>query len=210
MKFSDAMRWRYATKKFDPNKQVDETIVDELLDITNLTPTSYGLQPFKMVVLKNQDIQDQLITSSYGQRQVADASHVLIIAARTDVDADYVREYIAMVESQRDLAAGAMEEYCQVMTGSINRMSPESMEHWAAKQAYIALGTVMAACATLQVDACPMEGFVPQEYNGILKLEQHNLHAVVVIPIGYRAEDDATQHNQKVRRPISDMVVRIQ
>ena len=209
MKFSDAMRWRYATKKFDPQKLVDETVVDELLDITNLTPTSYGLQPFKFVVLKNQVLQDKLITSSYGQRQVADASHVLIIAARTDVDADYIREYVAMVESQRNLAEGTMQEYCQVMIGSMTRMSPESLNHWAAKQAYIALGTVMAACATLQIDACPMEGFIPQEYNEILNLEQHQLDAVLVIPIGYRAEDDATQHNQKVRRPITDMVIRI-
>ncbi|MDB4468615.1 nitroreductase family protein, partial [bacterium] len=90
MKFSDAMRWRYATKKFDPQRLLDETVVAELLDITNLTPTSYGLQPFKFVVLKNQEIQDKLIASSYGQRQVADASHVLVIAARTDVDASYI------------------------------------------------------------------------------------------------------------------------
>ena len=164
MKFSDAMRWRYATKKFDPQRLLDETVVAELLDITNLTPTSYGLQPFKFVVLKNQEIQDKLIASSYGQRQVADASHVLVIAARTDVDASYIREYVAMVESQRNLEAGTMDEYCQVMIGSMTRMSPESLNHWAAKQAYIALGTVMAACAALQIDACPMEGFVPQEY----------------------------------------------
>ena len=209
MKFSDAMRWRYATKKFDPQRLLDETVVAELLDITNLTPTSYGLQPFKFVVLKNQEIQDKLIASSYGQRQVADASHVLVIAARTDVDASYIREYVAMVESQRNLEAGTMDEYCQVMIGSMTRMSPESLNHWAAKQAYIALGTVMAACAALQIDACPMEGFVPQEYNEILNLEQHQLDAVLVVPIGYRAKDDATQHNPKVRRPIEDMVIRI-
>ncbi|MDA7887307.1 NAD(P)H-dependent oxidoreductase [bacterium] len=209
MKFSDAMRWRYATKKFDPQRLLDETVVAELLDITNLTPTSYGLQPFKFVVLKNQEIQDKLIASSYGQRQVADASHVLVIAARTDVDASYIREYVAMVESQRNLEAGTMDEYCQVMIGSMTRMSPESLNHWAAKQAYIALGTVMAACAALQIDACPMEGFVPQEYNEILNLGQHQLDAVLVVPIGYRAEDDATQHNPKVRRPIENMVIRI-
>lgn len=134
MKFSDAMRWRYATKKFDPQRLVDETVVDELLEITNLTPTSYGLQPFKLVVLKNQELQDKLIASSYGQRQVADASHVLIISARTDVDADYIREYVAMVESQRDLAEGTMQDYCQVMIGSMTHMSPESLNHWAANK----------------------------------------------------------------------------
>ena len=209
MKFSDAMRWRYATKKFDPQKFVDQTLVDELLDIANLTPTSYGLQPFKLIVLKNQEIQNKLVASSYGQRQVADASHVLVIAARTDVDANYIRDYVAMVESQRNLEAGTMNDYCQVMIGSMTRLSPESLSDWAAKQAYIALGTVMAACAALQIDACPMEGFIPQEYNQILSLEQYQLDAVLVVPIGYRAKDDATQHNPKVRRPIEDMVIRI-
>lgn len=209
MNFTDAMRWRYATKKFDPDKPVDEDTVTQLLKATNLSATSYGLQPFKFVVVKNRQLQDQLVASSYGQRQVADASHVIVIATRTDVDADYVKQYIDMVESERSLEPGTMDEYKSTMTGRVNGMSAEAMQQWAANQAYIALGTTLAACAMLKIDSCPMEGFVANEYNEILGLREQNLNAVIVVPIGYRAEDDIDQNIKKVRRPLAEMVVRI-
>ena len=209
MNFTDALRWRYATKKFDPSKVVDESTVESLLDAANLSATSYGLQPFKLVVIRNQELQDQLITSSYGQRQVADASHVIVIAARTDVDADYISQYVDLIESERALGAGTMDDYKAIMTGAVTGMSADAMSDWTAKQAYIVLGTLLAACGTQQIDACPMEGFVANEYNEILKLGQHNLSAVVVVPIGYRAEDDVNQNNKKVRRPLDEMVVRL-
>ncbi len=203
------MRWRYATKKFDPGKTVHEDTVTQLLEATNLSATSYGLQPFKFVVIRNQPLQDQLVASSYGQRQVADASHVIVIAARTDVDADYIGQYIDMVESERDLEPGTMEDYKSTMIGVVTRMSPEEMQQWSAKQAYLALGTILAACAMLKIDACPMEGFVSSEYNEALGLAGQNLEAVIVVPIGFRAEDDINQNNKKVRRPLEEMVVRI-
>ena len=209
MNFTDAMRWRYATKKFDPGKSVDEDTVTDLLDATNLSATSYGLQPFKFVVIKNQQVQDQLVASSYGQRQVADASHVIVIAARTDVDADYISQYIDLVESERGLESGTMEDYKSTMTSVVTGMSDEAMQEWTAKQAYLALGTILAACAMLKIDACPMEGFVSSEYDEILKLSKLNLHAVIVVPIGYRAEDDINQSIKKVRRPLAEMVVRM-
>jgi nitroreductase len=209
MNFSDALRWRYATKKFDPTKTVDEPIVEQLLDAANLSATSYGLQPFKLVLIQNQELQDQLITSSYGQRQVADASHVIVVAARTDVDAEYISQYVDFIESERGLDPGTMDDYKAIMTGAVTGMSADAMSDWTAKQAYIVLGTLMAACATHQIDACPMEGFVAKEYNEILNLDQHNLSAVVVLPIGFRAVDDINQNNKKVRRPLDEMVVKL-
>ncbi len=209
MNFTDALRWRYATKKFDPTKTVDEATVELLLEASNLTATSYGLQPFKLIVIQNQELQDQLITSSYGQRQVADASHVIVIAARTDVDADYISQYVDFIESERGLGAGTMDDYKAIMTGAVTGMSADAMGDWTAKQAYIVLGTLLAACAAEKIDACPMEGFVSTEYNEILNLAQHNLSAVVVVPIGYRSEDDINQNNKKVRRPLKAMVVRL-
>lgn len=203
------MRWRYATKKFDPNKIVDEDTVDQILDATNLSATSFGLQPFKFVVIKNQPLQDQLVASSYGQRQVADASHVIVIAARTDVDADYISQFIDLVESERGLPSGTMEDYKSIMTGTLTGMSADAMREWTAKQAYLALGTILAACAMLKIDACPMEGFVSTEYNATLGLAEHNLDAVVVVPIGFRAEDDINQNEKKVRRPLTEMVIRM-
>ncbi len=209
MSLTAALRWRYATKKFDPDRVVSEPIVDALLDAANLTATSYGLQPFKFVVIQNQELQDQLVAASYGQRQVADASHVIVIATRTDVDAEYIGKYTAMVEQQRGLSTGEMDIYRDGMIGTLTRLSDQDRMEWAAKQAYLALGTMLAACADLEIDSCPMEGFVPEEYNKLLDLSSKQLHAAVVLPIGYRANDDAAQHQAKVRRPIGEMVIRI-
>ena len=109
MNLSAALRWRYATKKFDPEKVVSEALIDAIVDAANLSATSYGLQPFQFVIIRDQELQQKLIASSYGQRQVADASHVIVIATRTDVDEKYIREYYAMVEEHRDLAPGSSQ-----------------------------------------------------------------------------------------------------
>lgn len=209
MNITEALNWRYATKKFDPSKTLDESTVTELLNAANLTATSYGLQPFKLVVIKNQPLQEQLVTSSYGQRQVADASHVIVIAARTDIDADYISQYVDFIELERGLKSGSMDDYKNIMTGAVTGMSEDSMAQWTAKQAYIVLGTLMAACGSMKIDACPMEGFVSSEYNEILQLASYNLSAVLVLPIGHRATDDPNQQNKKVRRPLAEMVVKL-
>ena len=208
MKIIEALRWRYATKKFDPEQVVSDEMVAALLEAANLSATSYGLQPFKFVVIQNQELQNQLVTSSYGQSQVSDASHVIVIASRTDIDAAYISDYVDLVEAQRELGGDVLDDYKVVMTGAITRMSDDELRNWAAKQAYLTLGTLLAACAALGIDACPMEGFVPTEYNEILGLNELNLDATVVIPVGYRADDDTTQQQKKVRRPLSDMVIR--
>ena len=147
MSLSAALRWRYATKKFDPDKRVSEAIVDTLLDAANLTATSYGLQPFKFIVIQNQELQDSLVAASYGQRQVADASHVIVIATRTDVDQDFVAQYTTLVEQQRGLPEGAMDSYRDGMVGTLARFSERDRMEWAARQAYLALGTLLTVCA---------------------------------------------------------------
>lgn len=209
MNLTAAMNWRYATKKFDPNKIVSEPLIDALLDAGNLAATSYGLQPFQFVVIRNQELQDELVSSSYGQRQVADASHIIVIATRTDVDAAYITDYMSLVEQQRGLEPGTLDEYKDGMIGTIGGMTQEHRMEWAAKQAYLVLGTLLAACAMLELDSCPMEGFVPEEYDELLDLPAKNLHAAVVLPVGYRADDDVAQHESKVRRPLSEMVLRV-
>jgi len=207
MDLLEPLKWRYATKQFDAEKSLTNEQVNQLLEATNFTATSYGLQPFKLLVLNDQAKQDSLVASSYGQAQVADASHVIIIATRTDVDADYISDYVDYMESERGLAGGAMDQFKNVMIGSIAGMSEKDRETWATKQAYIALGTLLTACAAAKIDACPMEGFVNAEYDEILGLAEMNLHAVLVIPIGFRSADDKYQSLKKIRRPLSDMVV---
>ena len=209
MNLSAALRWRYATKKFDPDKVVPEAMIDAIVDAANLSATSYGLQPFQFVIIRNRELQQKLIASSYGQKQVADASHVIVIATRTDVDKKYIREYYEMVEEHRGLDRGTLSEYADTVSKTIGKMSDVDRMEWAAKQAYIALGTLLAACAAFELDSCPMEGFVPQEYNDLLGLGDKHLHAAVVLPVGYRADDDPEQHQAKVRRPLPDMIIRL-
>ena len=205
----ESLNWRYATKKFDANRTLTDVQVDQLLEAGNLAASSYGLQPYKLLVIKNQDLQDQLVAHSYNQRQVADASHVIVIAARTDVNADYISAYSDRVEKTRGLDAGAMDASKDVMLGTIGKLSPEDLFQWSAKQTYIVLGTMMAAAAQMEIDTCPMEGFVPAKYDELLDLESKNLRSVLVLPVGYRAEDDAAQHQKKVRLPLDEIVVQV-
>ena len=205
----ESLNWRYATKKFDANRTLTDVQVDQLLEAGNLAASSYGLQPYKLLVIKNQDLQDQLVAHSYNQRQVADASHVIVIAARTDVNADYISAYSDRVEKTRGLDAGTMDASKDVMLGTIGKLSPEDLFQWSAKQTYIVLGTMMAAAAQMEIDTCPMEGFVPAKYDELLDLKSKNLRSVLVLPVGYRAEDDAAQHQKKVRLPLDEIVVQV-
>jgi len=206
---NDFLRWRYATKKFDPTQKLPDEIVDSILESANLTATSYGLQPYRFVLLHDPEIQEQLVASSFFQRQVADASHVIIIAIRTDIHEDFIRQYIVLKEQQQNLPAGSMQAYGELMVKSMMGMSESQRLDWAARQAYLAMGTLLVACAVHQVDACPMEGFRPSEYNEKLRLTEQNLHAQLVLPIGYRAATDEAQFMPKVRRPIEQMVIRL-
>jgi len=209
MNILEPLRWRYATKKFDATRTLDDSQVDQLLEAGNLAATSYGLQPYKFVVIQNQTLQDQLVSASYDQKQVAQASHVIVIAVRDNIDADYINNYAQLMEKTRDLPTGTLDEYRQVMLGTVGRMQPEEVIKWASKQAYIALGTMLAAAATMSIDTCPMEGFMPAEYDQLLGLDSKNLKSVLVLPIGYRAEDDSNQQAKKVRLALADIVERI-
>jgi nitroreductase / dihydropteridine reductase len=209
MNFNAMLRWRYATKKFDPDRSVDDAIVESILESGNLTASSYGLQPYQFVLLSDRKLREGLVASSYGQRQVVDSSHLIVIAIRTDVDESYIRNFTRLKELERNLPTGSMNSYAEMMMKSILAMDPDDRLQWAARQSYIALGTMMAACAVAQVDACPMEGFSSKDYNSKLDLPSRNLHAQLLLPIGYRSTEDETQHQAKVRRPFAESVIRL-
>lgn len=209
MTITSALRWRYATKKFDPNRFVDEALVESILESGNLTASSYGLQPYQFVLVTDRQFREGLVPSSYGQRQVVDCSHLIVIAIRTDVNESYIRNFTQLKESVCKLSVGSLDGYAAMMMKSILSMESNDRLQWAARQAYIALGTMMAACAMAQVDACPMEGFKPQDYNHKLDLSSRNLHAQLLLPIGYRSPEDETQHQAKVRRPINETLIRL-
>jgi nitroreductase len=203
------LQWRYATKKFDTSKELPAADLNYILEAGNLAATSYGLQPFGIVVVTNQEKKAALVPHSYGQAQVADNGALLVIAARTDVGEEMVNEYAARIEHVRGLPAGTVDGYKAMMVGDLTSRPPESLLPWAQRQAYLALGTMMVAAAERGVDHCPMEGFDPTAVNEVLGLGAHHLHATAFLALGYRHPDDATQHYAKVRRPLSDLVVTI-
>ena len=209
MPLLEALKWRYATKAFEADKKVPQEQVDQILEAGNLAPTSYGLQPFKFVVVENKPLQEQLVPHSYDQNQVAEASHLIVIAVRTDIDVDYVNDYASRIESARELPEGAVEGYRNMMVGSVSGMSDSDKKTWSTKQAYIALGMMLAEAASLGIDSCPMEGFLPDQYDAVLGLTEQKLRSVVLLPIGYRSESDKNQHAKKVRWALSEIVVKL-
>lgn len=200
------LQWRYATKQFDTEKKVSEEDVTTLLDAMNLAASSYGLQPYEFVVVKNQALQKQLQAVSFNQAQVADASHLIVICAKTEVTPEYIDSYIKRIAEVREVEIDSLGGYADMMKQSIGSQDPDAQLTWAQKQCYTVLGTLLLACADLKIDACPMEGFIPASYNELLGLSAQGLHATIVIPIGYRDVHDSYQHVKKVRRSLADMV----
>jgi nitroreductase len=209
MNTHEILQWRYATKKFDTSRDLPPEDLNYILQAGNLTATSFGLQPFGIVVVTDTQKKEALREAAYGQKHVAENSALLVLCARTDVDADFVAEFTARLEHIRDLEAGAADSYKDTMVGSIEHRSPEEILTWSQKQAYIVLGTMMVSAGEKQVDGCPMEGFDPAQFDEILGLEQHNLPATNLLALGYRSAEDTTQHDAKVRRDLEDTVVRM-
>lgn len=202
------LNWRYATKKFNSNKKLSTEQLDTLLEATNLAASSYGLQPFHILVIEDKDIREQLRKAAYDQTQVTDASQVIVFAAKTKLSESDIDDFIALIAKTRNQSKDAFQEYAEMMKGSLEALSENEKTIWASKQAYIALGQLLTYCALEQIDACPMEGFNKIEFDKILNLNEKNLTSVVMATVGYRADDDAYQNAAKVRRPIDEMVIR--
>lgn len=205
----EILNWRYATKKFDTSKELSAADVDYILAAGNLAATSYGLQPFGIVVVTDEAKKQALQEAAYGQAQVGTNGALLVICGRTDVNAEFIADYTARIEKIRGLEAGAIDGYKDMMTGDLTNRAPEDVTNWSVKQSYIVLGTMMMAAAERHIDGSPMEGFEPAKVKDILNLEAHNLHPATMFAIGYRSADDETQHYTKVRRELEDVVVRV-
>ncbi len=201
----EALNWRYATKIFDPAKKIPADQWAALEASLVLTPSSFGLQPWEFVVVTNQELREQLVEHSWNQRQVADASHLLVIALRTDINEAWIDRFIARLEEIRE-PVGTSGGYRDMMAGFIASLDAEARKQWAKQQTYIALGQFMTATAMLGIDACPMEGFATEKYDALLGFEEKNITASVLCPVGYRSEEDKYAQLPKVRFPQSEMV----
>ncbi|MBW8200686.1 NAD(P)H-dependent oxidoreductase [Flagellimonas abyssi] len=197
--------WRYATKKFDATKKVSEEDLETLIEATRLSASSYGLQPYHILVISNQETKEQLKPASWNQSQITDASHIIVFANATDFGEELVDDYVANVSQTRNIPEEGLRGYAEFMKSKLIDLPLETKDSWTAKQAYIAFGNLMQAAAELKIDTCPMEGFESEKYNEILGLEDKNLNAAVVLAIGYRSEEDETQHYAKVRKSTEEL-----
>jgi len=178
------LEWRYAAKQFDPTKKVTETDLEKITEAIRLTPTSFGMQPYHFFIVTNQEKKDAIQAAAWNQPQVGTCSHLIVMCARNDLMAVKDEYFDAMSGGESEVRA-KLAGFEEMVTGFIPHASPE----WAKKQVYIAQGFALAACAELQIDSCPMEGFDPQAVAKILEVPS-NLDVAVLLPIGYRAVDE--------------------
>ncbi len=195
-----SLQWRYATKKFDSSKKLSEEQLNFILDSLQLSASSYGLQPYHIFIVSNTEIRETLKAASWGQSQITDASHLIVFANQTTFNDSLVDDYIANAEDTRELPENTLKDYGDFMKTSLMPLSDEIKNIWTSKQTYLALGNLLSAAASINVDACPMEGFEVEKYNEILGLSVKNLSASVVATIGFRSDEDETQHYKKVRK----------
>lgn len=209
MSIIEKLNWRYATKKFDTTKQLSDSQLEILKEAFNLTALSYGLQTLKMVVVGDKSIRENLVALAFGQRQVVDASYLLVLCIQNEIDTDDVEEHFDNVKAIRNTPDEILDPFKEQLKSTIETMPNSKKSDWATKQAYIALGNLMTVCAIEEIDSCPMEGFLPEELDKVLNLDKYELKSVLLLPVGFRAEDDMFASLKKVRKPISDTVLEL-
>jgi nitroreductase len=194
------LNWRYAVKQYDPSKIISNEQLEIIKESLRLTPSAYGLQPLKFIFIDTPSLREEIKPIAYNQAQVVDASHLLIICAHTHLDEPYIDTYVDRVKELRNTPAERAAGFSDFLKKNVLAISKEDMEPWNVRQAYIALGQVLHTCASLRIDATPMEGFNAQALDELLGLQTQGLKSVLLCPIGFRSNDDAYQHLPKVRK----------
>ena len=207
--FLENQNWRYATKQFDATKKISAADLNTLKEAVRLSASSYGLQPYKVIIVESLELKEKLKPAAYGQTQITDASHLFIFANDLNLGADSVDDYINNISETRGVPADALAGFSDMMKGTIANLSQEAKNIWTAKQTYIALGTLLSAAAELKIDATPMEGFSPASFNEILGLDKLGLNASVIATVGYRHDEDDAQHYKKVRKSHEELFITI-
>ena len=201
-----ALRWRYATKQFDPTKKIPDVDLQMLLDSLRLAPSSFGLQPWKFYVVVAQNVKDELLPLSWNQSQVRDCSHLLVLTARKSIDAAYVERFVDATATTRGTPREKLKGMHDMIVG-FAEASPDKLS-WSTHQVYIALGMLMHTAALLGVDACPMEGIDKAGYDRVLKVDA-DYTTVVACPLGYRNAADRHATLEKVRFSAEELFVHV-
>lgn len=203
------LNWRYATKKFDSQKKISQDEWEAIEKALILTPSSYGLQPWKFIVVQNPEIKKKLTPLSWNQTQVVDCSHYVVFANKTGLDEKYISDFISLNSKTRGIPPEKLEGYRKMMV--TNLLGSEKKAHladWAARQCYIALGSLMTSVAVMGIDSCPMEGIEPLGYDKVLGLEGSGYQTCVACAVGYRSSDDFYSKLAKVRFPAEQVLIR--
>lgn len=207
MNIIESLQWRYATKKFDQTKILNDEKLHTLKQAFNLTATSFGLQTISLLVIENRTLRNKLLPAAYNQKQIVDASHLLILCIKDHIHTNDVDDLFDNVSDLRNTPETILEPYRNDLKSMMQKMTQEQQQEWSIKQAYIALGNLMTVCAVERIDSCPMEGFDRAQYDAILKLNEKELKSVLLLPVGYRAEDDMFSSFKKVRKKLHDAVL---
>jgi len=207
--FINDANWRYATKKFDATKKVSNEDFEILKEAIQLSASSYGLQPYKVFIIENPEIRAKIQPVAWGQTQIVDASHLVVFANITDFSDAEIDAYVKNVSETRGIPAENVKGYGDFVKSKITTLPVEERNNWTAKQTYLALGNLLNAAAEMKIDVTPMEGFEPAAVNEILGFDKLGLNASLIATIGYRHEDDATQHYAKVRKSNEELFINL-
>lgn len=204
----NSLNWRYAVKTYDSSKKIDEKEFNELLEIIRLAPSSFGLQPWKFIVVENKELRNKIREKAWNQTQVTDSSHLIVFCARTDVTEDYIKEYIKDTANTRNISVETLKGYEEMMLGFRKGHTKESINEWSKRQTYIPLGMILQAAAIKKIDATPMEGFSPDGVDELLNLKKDGFTSVALCALGYRSDSDQTSQYKKVRHSAEKIIER--
>ena len=205
------LKWRYATKKMDASRPVPQEKIDRILEAIRLTASSSGLQPYEVIVVTNPELRAKIVPHAWSQAQITDGSHLLVFAAWDNYTAERINHMFDLVNDERGFKNEGWEAYRQKLLAAYVPRDAETNYQHAARQAYIGLGTALIAAAEEGVDSTPMEGFDPDKVDEILGLRARGLRSVILLPLGYRAEEgDWLVNLKKVRRSREDFVREMQ
>ena len=205
----EKLQWRYATKRFDSTKTLSDEKLNILKETFNLTATSYGLQPLKLVVVSNTDLKAQLVPLTFNQPQVRDASHVLVLCIEKNIDANFIVDHFKRVEGVRNTPRTILDPFEKALINNFSEKQTPEIRQWMAHQLYLTLGALLTVCALENIDACPIEGFEPKKYDDLLGLDEKGLESVIVLPVGYRDESDFFISLKKVRRGVDELIIEV-
>jgi nitroreductase len=208
-KFIESQNWRYATKKFDASKKISETDLEILKEAIRLSSSSYGLQPYKVLLVENPELRAKIQPAAWGQSQIVDASHLFVFANMVNVGEKEIDTYVKNIAETRGIPVENIAGYGDFMKSKIASLPEDAKNTWAAKQTYLALGNLLNVAAELKIDATPMEGFEPEKVNEILGLTELGLNATLIATVGYRHEEDTNQHVKKVRKSKEELFIKL-